>query len=320
MKEIISIKGLEEAIRFIHCEKGFLLTTHSNSDADGIGAIMALERILHQIGKVAYIGLPDPPKDQCDFIPGWEKVNYIKDTPLDECSCAIVVDSPTLKRIGNSADYIVGLPILKLDHHQDGHDFGQTNVVSTNVSSTCELVFHMVDKAGWRLDDISATALYAGILFDTGGFRFATTASTFNVAAALFGHDIAVDQIADNIFGNKDYDKVKQLGQAIDSMETHYDGRVAILNLDEKAMRIGEPEGVVNYGLLVKGVLVAVLVKTSGPKQYSVSLRSRENIDVNRIARVFSGGGHIRAAGCSLEGSLENIKNKLLTEIGHQLT
>ncbi|MEE3232597.1 MAG: DHH family phosphoesterase [Candidatus Latescibacterota bacterium] len=321
MTDKISAKELEKAIQFILREKSFLLTTHTNSDADGIGALMALQNILRQIGKVAHIGLPDPPKGQCDFIPGWENVHHIEETPTKQCSCAIVVDSPTLKRIGDSANYLAGLPILKLDHHKDGHNFGQTNVVSTTVSSTCELVFHMIDAAGWRLDNISAAALYAGILFDTGGFRFSTTTSTtFNVAASLSDYDIGIDQLAENIFGNKDYANVKQIGQAIDSMETHYNGRVAILDLDEIAMRKGEPEGVVNYGLLVKGVLVAILLKATGPNQYRVSLRSREDIDVNKIAQGFSGGGHVRAAGCSLEGSLENIKNQLLTEVGHQLT
>ncbi len=320
MKETIAKKNIEEAIQFIHQQKSFLLTTHSNSDADGIGALMALRNILRQIGKVAYIGLPDPPQGQCDFIPGWENVHHIKDCSADSFSCAIVVDSPNLKRIGDSANYIKNLPVLKIDHHRDGHAFGQTNIVSTNVSSTCELVFHIIKEAGWTIDKVSATALYAGILFDTGGFRFATTTSTFNVAASLAKFDIAIDQLADSIFGNKDFDKVKQIGQAIDSMETHYHGRIAVLFLDDSGMRMGDPEGVVNFGLLIKGVLVAVLIKTSGQTQYRVSLRSRENIDVAKVAQVFSGGGHTRAAGCNLNGNLEDIKHRLLTEIAHQLT
>ena len=319
MKEIKKPHNLEKAIQFINDGKSFLLTTHSNSDADGIGALMALQRALSQIDKETYIGLPDPPKDQCAFIPGWENVNYIKNIPKNKYTCAIVVDSPSLKRIGIAADYITDLPTLKLDHHQDGHDFGHTNLVSTTISSTCELVFYILDKARWKLDNVSATALYAGILFDTGGFRFATNPSTFNVAAALALHDIAIDEIANNIFGNKDYKKVKQIGQAIDSIELHYDGRVAILYLDEQAMSSGEPEDVVNYGLLIKGVLATALLKTSGPKQYRVSLRSRDEIDVNKVAKSFSGGGHIRAAGCSLEGSLEKVKHQLLTQIGDQL-
>ncbi len=320
MKETIAKKDIEEAIQFIHQQKSFLLTTHSNSDADGIGALMALRNILRQIGKVAYIGLPDPPQGQCDFIPGWQNVHHIKNCSADDFSCAIVVDSPNLNRIGDSVNYIKDLPVLKLDHHRNGHDFGQTNIVSTSVSSTCELVFHIINEAGWKIDDVSAKALYTGILFDTGGFRFATTTSTFNVAASLSKYNIAIDQLADCVFGNKDFEKVKQIGRAIDSIETHNHGRVAVLFLDDQAMRIGEPEGVVNYGLLIKGVLVAVLIKTSGQKQYRVSLRSRENVDVNKVAQIFSGGGHTRAAGCRLDGSLEDVKNRLLTEIAHQLT
>tara|TARA_B100000902_G_scaffold107627_1_gene109401 strand:- start:1088 stop:2050 length:963 start_codon:yes stop_codon:yes gene_type:complete len=319
MKETIEKKDIEEAIQFINQQKNFLLTTHSNSDADGIGALMALRNILRQIGKVAYIGLPDPPQGQCDFIPGWENVHHIKNCSVNDYSCAIVVDSPNLNRIGDSVNYIKNLPVLKLDHHINGHDFGQTNIVSTNVSSTCELVFHIINEAGWKIDDVSAKALYAGILFDTGGFRFATTTSTFNVAAALSKYNIAIDQLADSIFGNKDLNKVKQISRAIDSMKIHNHGRVAVLFLDDKAMRIGEPEGVVNYGLLIKGVLVAVLIKASGQNQYRVSLRSRENVNVNKIAQIFSGGGHTRAAGCKLDGSLEDVENRLLTEIANQL-
>ena len=312
--------NFEEAIDFIQGGYRFLLTTHVNSDADGIGACMAMQQILEQLGKEAHIGLPEAPAEQCAFLDGWDAVQHIDALTQKAYTHAIILDCPNLERVGSAADRIADLPTLTLDHHKGNPTVGQTRVVTTHVSSTCELVYHLAQAADWPLNTSIAAALYTGIIFDTGGFRFSlTTPETFEVAAQLVRHDIRLDLLADQLFNNRSYASVKQLGTAIDSLTLHCDERVAVLHLNAEAMRAGDPDGAVNYGLMVKGVEVAVILKEYEEGKYRVSLRSQEGIDVNAVANAFAGGGHVRAAGCRMEGRAEEVTHRLLTQIKHRL-
>ena len=305
---------------FIAAADDFLLTTHVNSDADGIGACMAWAHLLKSLGKRADIGLPEPPVGQCSFLAGWDGVRHFADLDLSRYHCAIVADCPSLDRIGPVRPSLSpDVRLLNIDHHQGNECFGAVNIVE-DVSSTCELLYHLAIGLGYQIDSVAADQLYAGILFDTGGFRFSlTTATTFEVAADLVRRGARLDIIAQSVFGNKSFGSVKQRGQAIESLVLHLEGRVAVLHLDREAMSAGEPDEVVNYGLMIRDVEVAVLLKERAPGCYRISLRSRDNIDVSQVASSFGGGGHARAAGLELTGALEDIVEKILAEISQYL-
>ncbi len=305
---------------FIEAEDDFLLTTHVNSDADGLGACMAWAHLLRGLGKRADIGLPEPPAGQCSFLVGWDGVRHFADLDLTRYRCAIVADCPSLDRIGAvrpclSAD----ICLLNIDHHRGNECFGAVNIVE-EVSSTCELLYHLAIGLGYEIDSVAADQLYAGILFDTGGFRFSlTTATTFEVAADLVRRGARLDAIAQDVFGNKSFGSVKQRGQAIESLVLRLGGRVAVLHLDREAMSAGEPDEAVNYGLMIQGVEVAVLLKERTPGCYRISLRSRDKVDVSQVASTFGGGGHARAAGLELTGVPEDIVENILAEIDRYL-
>ena len=305
---------------FIEEADDFLLTTHVNSDADGIGACMAWAHLLRGLGKRADIGLPEPPAGQCSFLAGWDGVRHFADLDLARYRCAIVADCPSLDRIGPVRPTLSpDIRLLNIDHHQDNECFGAVNIVE-EVSSTCELLYHLASGLGYEIDSVAADQLYAGILFDTGGFRFSlTTATTFEVAADLVRRGARLDAIAQDVFGNKSFGSVKQRGQAIESLVLRLGGRVAVLHLDREAMSAGEPDEVVNYGLMIRGVEVAVLLKERAPGCYRISLRSRDKIDVSQVASTFGGGGHTRAAGLELTGVPQDIVEDILTEIGRYL-
>lgn len=305
---------------FIEQGDDFLLTTHVNSDADGLGACMALARLLQGLGKRADIGLPDPPAEQCYFLAGWPDVHHYADLDLSGYSSAIIVDCPSLDRIGPVRENLpTGLRILNIDHHHGNDSFGEINLTE-EISSTCELVYHLVAGLGYEIDASMATQLYTGIIFDTGSFRFSLTKpSTFAVAGALVQLGVRLDDIANHVFGNKSFGSVKQLGLAIDSMQLHLADRVAVLHLNREDMQAGDPDEVVNYGLMVKGVEVAVLLKEQEPQRYRVSLRSRDTVNVSEVAELFGGGGHSRASGLRLEGEASEITEKILAEIGRYL-
>ena len=305
---------------FIEEADDFLLTTHVNSDADGIGACMAWAHLLRSLGKRADIGLPEPPAGQCSFLAGWDGVRHFADLDLSRYRCAIVADCPSLDRIGPVRPCLSpDIRLLNIDHHQDNECFGTVNIVE-EVSSTCELLYHLAKGLGYEIDSVAADQLYAGILFDTGGFRFSlTTDTTFEVAADLVRRGARLDAIAQDVFGNKSLGSVKQRGQAIESLVLHLGGRVAVLHLDLAAMSAGEPDEVVNYGLMIRGVEVAVLLKERAPGCYRISLRSRDKVDVSQVASAFGGGGHARAAGLELTGVPQDIAEDILTEISRYL-
>ena len=305
---------------FIEEADDFLLTTHVNSDADGIGACMAWAHLLRGLGKRADIGLPEPPAGQCSFLAGWDGVRHFADLDLTRYRCAIVADCPSLDRIGPVRPGLSpDIRLLNIDHHQGNERFGAVNIVE-EISSTCELLYHLASGLGYEVDAVAADQLYAGILFDTGGFRFSlTTATTFEVAADLVRRGARLDAIAEGVFGNKSFGSVKQRGQAIESLVLRLGGRVAVLHLDREAMSAGEPDEVVNYGMMIQGVEVAVLLKERAPGCYRVSLRSRDKVDVSQVAGTFGGGGHARAAGLELTGVPQDIVEDILTEISRYL-
>ncbi len=305
---------------FIEEADDFLLTTHVNSDADGLGACMAWAHLLRGLGKRADIGLPEPPAGQCSFLAGWDGVRHFADLDLSRYRYAIVADCPSLDRIGPVHPGLSpDIRLLNIDHHQDNECFGAVNIVE-EVSSTCELLYHLASGLGYEIDAVAAAQLYAGILFDTGGFRFSlTSATTFEVAADLVRRGACLDAIAEGVFGNKSLGSVKQRGQAIESLVLRLGGRVAVLHLDREAMSAGEPDEVVNYGMMIQGVEVAVLLKERAPGCYRVSLRSRDKVDVSQVAGTFGGGGHARAAGLELTGVPQDIVEDILTEISRYL-
>ncbi len=317
-----ALPDLAAAADFFAAGDDFLLTAHVNSDGDGISACLAIKGLLAAAGKRATVVLhDDPPKPHYNFLKDWEALQSVEDYAPNKAQYAVVLDCPSLERIGDVQQCLADdAHILNADHHRGNDLFGAVNVVSEDVSSSCELVYHIAAACDMDIDQDTAVQLYTGIVFDTGGFRFSLTQpSTFEAAADLVRRGVRLDYIADQIFSNKTLDLIKQLGSAIDSLALYHDDQVALLYLSRQDLKAGDPDEVVNYGLKIKGVEVAVLIKEEEPQQHRASLRARDRVDVNQIARRFGGGGHVKAAGCNLEGSRREVEEQLLDEIGKHL-
>ena len=313
----MNLPELEAARKFIEEGDNFLLTSHVNSDWDGLGGCIALKLLLEKLGKESSIVLNDLPNEFHRFLGGWEYVTKAPAGDVDPASYAVVLDSPNLSRIGDVVRCIGDTTqILNIDHHKDTDPFGTVNLVSTDVSSACEFVFHLAVKCGREIDATMAAQLYTGIMFDTGGFRYSlTTPETFEIAAALVRRGAQLDYIADQLFNNKTFDSVKLIGKAVQSMELYFDNRAAVLDLAYDDLGSGDPEDIVNYGLLVRDVKVALLLREEEREKYRVSLRSRDEVDVRAIASQFDGGGHTKASGCRVEGDLAAVKSQLLEAV-----
>ena len=316
----IPVSDLDAAAAFLRAGDDFLITSHVNPDGDAVGAALAMQGLLRRLGRRSTVVLQDAPGDGYAFLDGSGEI--VAD-PAAACGCerAIVLDCSSLERTGRVADHLAGdAPVLNIDHHPDNQRFGTANLASDAVCSTCEMLYHLAVHMGLDLDRSLAELLCAGILFDTCCFRYSlTTPTSMEVGADLVRRGARVDRVADGLYSNATLGSVKLIGRAIDSLELHCGDRVALLGLERRDLDLGDPEAVVNYGLMVRGVEAAVLLREEEPGRFRISLRSREPVDVSAVARHFGGGGHTQAAGCRVEGEPERVRSRLLAAVEEAL-
>lgn len=300
--------------------ESFVLACHVSPDGDCLGAALALARALRTLGKDVTVLSQDGVPDHYRFLPDSQTV--LAETPRRDFAVGVLVDSDAPKRAGVCSEAVLSAPLLaRVDHHLSTDDFGQIQIAYTNVSSTCELIVELFGANDIPIDSESATLLLAGIIFDTGGFRFPNaSANTFEIASQLARLGASPSAVAREIFESRPLRAAKLLGRALSSMQPTEDGRIVwaeIKHADytELGAKDTDTEGVVNAVAAVKGPKVAILFREVEPGTIRISLRSREGVDVNQIARVFEGGGHAAAAGCTVNSSLAEAEARVIDEV-----
>lgn len=316
---------LGRAIEFIKNGDKFLLSSHVNPDGDGVGSIIGMLGLLRQLGKSYSVICADKPQDKLAFLERFDEFVPYENSMFGKMSFdhAIIIDSPFLDRIGDPAKLIkTEAKILNIDHHIDGGNFGTVNLIVPEAAASAQIVSNIFRRMGVPFDKDSATALYVGLSVDTGRFRFSnTTSEVLRLAADLVDAGVKPDEIADKLYYQTSLENKIGLAKVLSSIELHFDGKVASSWLDSEFLSsaVGkelDSEGFVNQALSIKGVQVAFLIRETEKSRTRVSVRSRNDaIDVNKIARVFSGGGHMRAAGCKITGSVQDVKARLLAEL-----
>ena len=316
----IPVADLDAAADFLRGGDGFLITAHVNADGDAIGAVLAMEGLLRQLGKDSTAVLEERPGDAYAFLPG---TAGIVEAPAAGGGHrrAVVLDCSSLARTGPVAECLAdGASVLNIDHHPDNQRFGSANLASDAVSSTCEMLYHLAVHMDLELDRSLSELLAAGLLFDTCCFRYSlTTPESMEVGADLRRRGARLDRVADGLYSNATLGSVKLIGRAIDSLELHCKDRFALLGLNRRDLALGDPEAIVNYGLMVRGVEAAALIREQEPGRFRVSLRSRDDVDVSAVARRFGGGGHAQASGCSIEGEAAAVRSRLLAAVEEAL-
>ena len=212
---------------------------------------------------------------------------------------------------------------LNIDHHISNQGYGDENVVFADASSTCEVLAGMMDFE--KLGKGTAEALYVGMICDTGCFKHSnTTEKTMNIAGRLISKGIAFSKLTDEVFYQRTYMQNQLLGRCLVESFLVFNGRCIISVVDQKTLAFygadsKDLEGVIDQMRITKGVETAVLLTETGALRYKVSMRSNEYTDVNRVAAVFGGGGHIRAAGCTVTGTKHDVITNLLGHIWEQM-
>lgn len=318
---------MKKAIEAINKGKRFLISAHVNLEGDSIGSQLAMKGLLKAMGKTAFIIDSDPVPAHYKFLPKANEISNKIDKKAD-FDTAIVLDCPTLKRTGKVAELISrDKVIINIDHHVSNERFGDVNWVDPNASSAGELVFKLFKKTGERLTKEAALNLYIAILTDTGSFNYDNTSSlTHEIAGELLDYGLEPAVVSENVYERRSIEDIKLLGLVLSTIKVNDTGEVAYLELTNDVLKktgadVAKSEGFVNYARSIDKVKVAVLFREEEKEEarIHVSLRAKGTVDVNRIASYFGGGGHVRASGCIVEGSLAAVEKKVLAKIEEML-
>jgi phosphoesterase RecJ-like protein len=321
---------IERAAAELRDRDRFLLTAHEGPDGDALGSLLGMHRLLTQLGKdsVMFMAAKEFPLPiEYRFLP-LEEVFH--EAPADMADRTIVfLDCGNIDRMPVEFLTAGDNVRINIDHHHDNTRFGDVNLVDTAASSTAEIVYQLAVLLGGRITPEIASALYVGLVTDTGKFMYENTdASTHRIAADLIEAGVEVDDTYRRLYEHVPLEKLRLVSRALDGIERHCDEQLVVTYVrqsDYEATGAGEEmtEGIIDHLRSVEGAKVAALIRDQGPRGRAarkVSLRSSEgDVDVSVIARSQGGGGHKRAAGFSTDLEFAELIALLSEQVGAQL-
>lgn len=312
---------LEEIIRTIQNEDEFLITTHVNPDGDSLACVLVFASMLQQLQKRHAIVLDDPVPSKYQFLPDSEKIHSIESLGKDKSwDHVIVLDASNPERIGQVQDFIrEGVEVINIDHHPGNTAFGNYYYIDPDQSSTVELVFRLYELCELTVTPKIAETVYTGIMCDTGCFRYSNTnAQSLELSAQMVRFGVVPSEVFGLVHNRHSDHTLRSLGRAFSRIEFDLDKHVVGMFLTQKDLQEypeTDTEGFVNYLLMIKDTQIQYFAKEVAPNCYRVSFRSRCDVDVNAIAGHFSGGGHAKAAGCFIEGNMEQVRDQIVKSL-----
>ncbi|MBU0881127.1 MAG: bifunctional oligoribonuclease/PAP phosphatase NrnA [Candidatus Omnitrophica bacterium] len=318
---------IQEVIAAIRKHKKFLISAHINPEGDSLCSQLAMKELITALGKEAVMINNDPVPDHYKFLPGISKLSTDLSGKVD-FDAALILDCPTLKRIGGVADMIgKDKTVINVDHHISSERFGDVNWVDSDASSTGEMVYKLFKEMDVPLTREIALCLYIAILTDTGSFNYDnTSAITHEIAGDLLGYGLEPGSVSESVYERRTLVDIKLLGLVLSTLKVNRSGEIAYLAITRKMIAetgadISKSEGFVNYARSIDGIKVAAFFKEDAKdaNKINVSFRSKSGIDVNKIASFFGGGGHVKASGCVLEGTLADVEAKVVAKIEEAL-
>lgn len=301
------------------------ISGHLRPDGDCVGAVMGLYLYLKKTCPMAEVQVMlEKPADIFNCIKDIDEIHTDFCTKTDVFDVFIVVDSDKT-RIGEAEKYFDSAKkTINIDHHISNSGTGMVNYIEPSASSASELVYKVMEDKS-LIDVEIAKALYIGMIHDTGVFQYSNTSpETLKIAAELIHYGFDFSRLIDETFYEKTYVQNQILGRALLESILFMDGRCVVSMIDKKTMNFyqAEPsdlEGIVSQLRNTKGVECAIFMYQIESMKYKVSLRSNGKVDVAKVAAFFGGGGHVRAAGVTMQGTFHDIANNLAAQIAQQL-
>ncbi len=300
----------------------FLVCSHASPDGDCVGSQIAMAWYLESQGKQVAFHNVDPVPYKFAFLAGADRLTAVR--PQSAFDVLVVLDASNPDRLGWSDALSAAGTVVNIDHHRDNTRFGTYNRVES-ASATGQILFGMFEEGAISYPQHVAEALYAAIVSDTGGFRFSnTTSAVLQVCAVLAARGADPAAIYERVFASTTRNGMRLHAAIWPTLEFHLEGRVCSMSLplaliDELGATYGDSEGMADLTIMAEEVLVGIFIKHT-PEQTHFSLRSRNHIDVGSIARqVKGGGGHVNAAGCTIELPVAAAVPRLLQIIRREL-
>lgn len=305
----------------------FIITAHETPDGDALGSEYAMRRALRKLGKTALILNADPAPQKFTFVDPDSEATVLESEeqlPADIGDYVLLIlDVNDVNNIGQVASMV--LPRVNkyfiIDHHDSETDVLSPNHIEQNASSTSEILYLLFREMGLEIDFDMAQALFMGIVYDTGSFIFPkTTAITFRIAQELVQMGVNPNQIYSNVYESNSISSLVLMARVLATLALHLDNHVAVQTMTRKMIldadaKYEEADQLINVPLRSKDIKVSVFFKENLDGIKRCSLRSKENIDVAKIAQSFGGGGHRTAAGFKCPKSFDAVQQEILKKL-----
>lgn len=324
--------GLEKVASRLRDAAEVFLFTHEFADGDALGSMVALVLYLRSMGKTVHAFVPGKVQSVYRFLGTDELLDTLEG---DEAAARIgrsritclSADAADIDRLGEWKDlFLAGVERVVVDHHDTNTGFGDTFAVDENASSCCEVLFELFGVIDANLVDARiASALYTGLVSDTGSFQYAnTTTRSLIHAAQLIDLGASPDEISRSIYESKPFGSLRLMGSCVASSRLLYGGNAVIAYVTramlEKSGSLDEDaEGITDELRRISGTKAVILLKEAADGSIKVSFRGKYGFDVKRVATAFGGGGHLLAAGCTINHSLAEAEELVLTEMDKYL-
>lgn len=298
-----------------------LISSHMRPDPDAIGSALVLKEIVERFGGKPLCVLEDDCPVRCLNLPGARAITTGRALgEVRQFVQVMIVDSGTRNRIGIVEQFIApDALVANLDHHISNTRFGSINLVDTDAAASGELLFDLCHELGIGLTQSLATNMLAGVLTDTGRFRHSNTSPrSLEIAAKLVEAGADISALTEQLYYSIPEEDVRATGQILDTLRMHADGKVSTMHVPLKNA-VEDPDNIIDIGRAINGVEVAALLSEMKDGRIRVSLRSNSYVNVSEIAAAFGGGGHERAAGFRMSGTIENVERKLLPKLEEAL-
>lgn len=310
---------LKAAAAYLTERDDFVLLCHAYPDGDTIGSAVALCLALRKMGKKAYVRCDHDIPDK--FLP------YTADcfTPEGEARVAVAVDVADEKLLGPLQAEFAGKVDLCIDHHLTNTEYAE-QVCVVDAGANCQNIYHVIRELGVEITPEMADALFLGISTDTGCFRYANvTPETHLIAAELIKAGANAAEINRQMFDTKTRSRTELERQVLDGMEFHFGGKCALVAITNEMRRTSgatdsDMDGISALPRMIEGVSVGITLRERGNGRYKISLRTHEPVNAAKVCGMLGGGGHARAAGCELDGPLENAKAQILQVVKDALS
>lgn len=309
----ITISELHQAIKQAQT---IILTVHVHPDGDALGSMLSMYETLLQQGKDVVMVVDDSIPIKYKFLDHVDAIYHVNDyVQSHRADMLLVLDASTYERIGRVGELSYAT-IYNIDHHVSNTNFADGLYLQTNFAATGEILTYLYKEWNWKITPSMANALYMAIATDCGFFKFSNTTGHTLAMAAYCVDCGAMPHIVSEALESTTIERIEITKLAMQTISFYKNGTVATIELHQEAMKTlgNDTDGFVDLIRNINSVDIAILLKAQDDTTTRVSLRSKQT-DVNAIANHFGGGGHIRAAGCTISASLEEAKRKLLQVI-----